>query len=46
MVVEINQIGFCEQPGDFGMRVINWFIGVNTQDNFFLSLMPVLDLGY
>jgi len=40
MVVKISQVGFHEQPGDFGTRVIDWFIGVNAQDNFFLCLAP------
>jgi len=43
-MVEINQISFREKAGHFRSWVINWFVGINAQDHFFIGLSPLSSL--
>jgi len=44
MVVEVNKIGFMEESGYFGLGVINRFIRIHAEDDFFFLSLPFADL--
>jgi len=45
VAMEVDQIGLCEQTGDIGAGVVDRLISINAQDNFFILLSPLLELG-
>jgi len=45
VVMKVDQIGLCEQTGDIGAGVVDRLVSVNAQNNFFILLSPLLELG-
>ena len=42
-MVQVNEISFSDQPGDFGFGVINWLVGINAYEDGFTVVSPFLD---
>jgi len=43
-MVQVDEISFSEQPGDFRFGIIDWLVGINAYDYLFLCLSPLVDL--
>jgi len=44
VIMEVDKIGFCEQARNIRARVVNGFICIDAQNNFFIGLLPLLNL--